>query len=137
MENCLFLTILRLLEEYAFRICETAITLTFIWVYGRMAIRHVLKIESRDRMPRALRFRRRRHIEVFRDNGSRPARRVVRRGTKRGYTHRDIPPFVSRPRGVPRTHCFQGNSGYFGLFASVARLIAISTLMRLLRPRPS
>jgi hypothetical protein len=39
-----FLDYLSLIVEYAFHICETAITLTFIWVYGRLAIRHILAL---------------------------------------------------------------------------------------------
>jgi hypothetical protein len=36
------------LEEYAFHICEATITLTFIWVYGNMAIRHILSIGRKE-----------------------------------------------------------------------------------------
>jgi len=43
-----FLNILALIVEGAFHICETAITLTFIWVYGRLAIRHILTLGRKD-----------------------------------------------------------------------------------------
>jgi hypothetical protein len=43
-----FLKILSLIVEYAFHVCETAITLTFIWVYGRLAIRHILTLGRKD-----------------------------------------------------------------------------------------
>lgn len=39
-----FFAYLSLLEECAFHICETAISLSFIWVYGRLAIRHILSL---------------------------------------------------------------------------------------------
>jgi hypothetical protein len=48
-----FLEILSTVDEVAFRVCETAITLTFIWVYGRLAIRHILAMlqkENNDRV---------------------------------------------------------------------------------------
>ncbi len=44
-----FFACLSLLEEYAFHICETAITLAFIWVYGRLAIRHILALGRKDK----------------------------------------------------------------------------------------
>jgi hypothetical protein len=43
-----FLNILGLIVEAAFHICETAITLTFIWVYGRLAICHILTLGRKD-----------------------------------------------------------------------------------------
>lgn len=46
-----FFDLLSLVEEYAFHICETAIFLAFILVYGRMAIRHILAIEKTDKVP--------------------------------------------------------------------------------------
>jgi hypothetical protein len=39
-----FLDFVSLVVELAFHICEAAITLTFIWVYGRLAIRHILAL---------------------------------------------------------------------------------------------
>jgi len=39
-----FFGYLSLVEEYAFHICETAIFLALIWVYGRLAIRHILAL---------------------------------------------------------------------------------------------
>ena len=43
-----FFGYLSLVEEYAFHLCETAIFLAFIWVYGRMAIRHILTLGQKD-----------------------------------------------------------------------------------------
>lgn len=45
-----FLDFLSLVVEYAFHICETAITLTFIWVYGSLAIRHILALGRKDQL---------------------------------------------------------------------------------------
>jgi hypothetical protein len=80
MENCLFFTILRLIEEYAFRICETAITLNFIWVYGRMAIRHIREIERRDRLPAPKLRHRRGRIRASKATRGSPAYRIPREG---------------------------------------------------------
>lgn len=44
-----FFAYLSLSEEYAFHICETAITLAFIWVYGRLAIRHILSLGRKEK----------------------------------------------------------------------------------------
>jgi len=45
-----FLNILALIVEGAFHLCETAITLTFIWVYGRLAIHHILSLGHKDQL---------------------------------------------------------------------------------------
>jgi hypothetical protein len=49
MGTTVFFAYLSLLEEYAFHICETAITLAFIWVYGSLAIRHILSIGRKEK----------------------------------------------------------------------------------------
>ena len=48
METAQFFGYLSLVEEYAFHICETAIFLAFIWVYGRLAISHILALGRKD-----------------------------------------------------------------------------------------
>jgi len=49
MEQSHFLTYLSLVEEYAFRICETAVFLTFISVYAWLAIRHIIALGRKDK----------------------------------------------------------------------------------------
>jgi len=44
MGTAQFFGYLSLVEEYAFHLCETAIFLAFIWVYGTMAIRHIFAL---------------------------------------------------------------------------------------------
>jgi hypothetical protein len=44
-----FLILLSLIEELAFRICETAVFLTFISVYGLLAIRHILALARKNK----------------------------------------------------------------------------------------
>jgi intracellular septation protein A len=44
-----FFALLSLVEEYAFHICETAIFLAFIVVYGNLAIRHIFTIGQKDK----------------------------------------------------------------------------------------
>ena len=46
-----FFRYLSLVEEYAFHICETAIFLTFIWVYGNLAIKHIFEIGRKGNWP--------------------------------------------------------------------------------------
>ena len=48
MGTAQFFADLSLLEEYAFHICETVIALAFIWVYGRLAIRHILSLGRKE-----------------------------------------------------------------------------------------
>jgi hypothetical protein len=49
MGTAQFFVYLSLVEEYAFHICETAIFLAFIWVYGRMAIRHIFALGEKEK----------------------------------------------------------------------------------------
>jgi len=48
MGHITFLQAISLIEEYAFRTCEAVVFLTFVWVYGKLAVRHLLKIARRD-----------------------------------------------------------------------------------------
>lgn len=48
------LVLLALLVILAFAICDTIIALAFIWVFGRMGIRHLLMIDRRSRSVAAL-----------------------------------------------------------------------------------
>jgi hypothetical protein len=43
-----FFSFLTLTVECALHICETAIMLTLIWVYGRLAIRHILALGKKE-----------------------------------------------------------------------------------------
>lgn len=44
-----FLEFLALVVIYAFAICDTLVALAFIWVFGKMGIRHLLEIDRRSR----------------------------------------------------------------------------------------
>jgi hypothetical protein len=43
-----FLQVLALAEEYAFRICEAIVFLTFLGVYVKLAVRHLLALGRKD-----------------------------------------------------------------------------------------
>ena len=49
MGTAQFFGYLSLVEEYAFHICETAIFLAFLWVYGTRAIREILALGRKDK----------------------------------------------------------------------------------------
>lgn len=44
-----FLEFLALVVIYAFAICDTLVALAFIWVFGKMGIRHLLEIDRRSK----------------------------------------------------------------------------------------
>jgi hypothetical protein len=48
MEHVNFLQAINLVEEYAFRVCEAIVFLTFLWVYAKIAVRHLLAIGRKE-----------------------------------------------------------------------------------------
>jgi hypothetical protein len=49
MGHLTFLQIITLVEEYAFRVCEAVVFLTFLWVYAKLAVRHLLALGRKDK----------------------------------------------------------------------------------------
>jgi hypothetical protein len=43
MGQTTFLQTITLVEECAFRLCEAVVFLTFLWVYVKLAVRHLLE----------------------------------------------------------------------------------------------
>ena len=49
MGHLTFLQLISLVEEYAMRVCEAVVFLTFLWVYAKLAVRHLLALGQKDK----------------------------------------------------------------------------------------